>query len=505
LEADDRNLCPLCGQAIDRAELMKQINERLQTLTQLSGEASEIRQFSLDAESKVNRVTSELEGICSELKSYKQFDATRAKLEQLAIFFRGFEGKIKSAREFREMLPVEAFGANNAKLEKLMKSLAAKCQTMLKRIGVPEDWKNKIEAITAVSQAKGLISEITKIEGVLKIEGQQLEYVEKLYNEFSSTKKKKLDEIYGAIVGNVNDFYSKLHPGDPHKNIELRIASGRRASAELKIESFEKAKEDPRAFTSEAHQDSLGLCIFLAFVKKFNEGCNLIVLDDVVSTIDAQHRDLICDLLLEQFGDYQLVVTTHDGIWYEQLRSHQRAFGVDGHWKNLEIIRWAVKTGPVIEPFKPRWEKIEAKIKSGDKTGAANEGRSYVEWLLKEICKATSARPVIRERYTVADLLPPAKERVNELTKGSQFNGIALKAFQDLEATVIMGNLLLHDNPEIENVSVKEVERFCQAVHQLHSVFTCPECASFLKYYQDMKKLRCPDSRCQKPTEIACS
>jgi recombinational DNA repair ATPase RecF len=505
VEGDDRSICPLCGQTVDKEKLLTQIKERLQTLSQLTDEASEIRRISIDLEKKLNSFINELEEVSSELEPHEQLNKARLKLLQVASLFREFVNKVISAKEFAHAIPVKEFEANREKLNKLIGSLSVKCQSILDSIGVPEDWKNKVAVITIASQVKALVNETAKIESDLRVEKPQLEYMEKIYDAFSVTKKNKISEIYEAIVGNVNAFYSMLHPNDPHKNIELKIAADRRASAELKIESFDKAREDPRAFTSEAHQDSLGLCIFLAFVKRFNEGCNFIVLDDVVTTIDSQHRELICRLLLEQFRDYQLMVTTHDGVWYEQLRSHQRAFRVQGDWKNMEIIRWALKTGPIIEPFKPRWDKIKAKIGSGDKQGAASEGRNYVEWLLKEICKVTFARLVIKERYIVADLLSPARERVDELTRGNSFQKEVSKRFQELEATAIMGNLLLHDNPEVENVSIEEVNRFCEAVHDLHIMFTCPECGSFLKYYQDMKKLRCPDPHCQKPTEIACN
>jgi len=504
VKEDDRSICPLCGQVVDREKLLTQIKERLQTLSQLTDEASEIRRISINLEKKLNSFIVELEKVGLELEPFKQLNNARLKLLQVTSLFKEIVSKVTSAKEFAQAIPVKEFQVNSKKLKKLIKYLSIKCQSMLERIGVPEDWKNKVAVITIASQVKVLVNEADKIESDLRVEEQQLEYMKKIYDAFSEIKKNKISDIYKAIVGNVNAFYSTLHPSDPHKNIELKIATGRRASAELKIESFDKAREDPRAFTSEAHQDSLGLCIFLAFVKRFNEGCNFIVLDDVVTTIDAQHRELICRLLLEQFRDYQLVVTTHDAIWYEQLRSHQRAFRMHGNWKNLEIIRWTLKTGPIIEPFKPRWNKIKAKIESGDKQGAAGEGRNYVEWLLKEICRVTLARLVIKERYTVADLLSPARERIDELTRGDAFQEKASKAFQELEATAIMGNLLLHDNPEAENVSIEEVKRFCEAIHDLHTLFTCPGCGSFLKYYQDMKKLRCPDSHCQKTMEIAC-
>lgn len=446
----------------------------------------------------------DIEKVVSDLESYKQFSNAKSKLLELINFFKGFIDKVKSAREFNEKISIKVFEVNNEKLKTLVESLSTKCQSMLQKIGVPEDWKKKIGAITILSQVKGLIVETIEIENNLKIEEQYLKYIEKIYNTFSETKKSKINEIYEAIIGNVNTFYSTLHPNDPHRNIELKIATGRRASAELRMESFGRAKEDPRAFASEAHQDSLGLCIFLAFVKKFNEKCNFIVLDDVVTTIDAQHRELICILLLECFKDYQLLITTHDPIWYEQLRSHQRAFRVDGNWKNLEIIRWALNTGPIIEPFKPRWDKISSKIESGDKSGAAHDGRQYLEWLLKEICRETLARLVLKERYTVADLLLPAKERLDELTKGTTFEKQISKRFQELEAKGSIGNLLSHDNPEVESISVDEVKRFCEAVHELHNTFTCPNCGSFLKYYQNMKRLRCPDPHCPKPLEIVC-
>jgi AAA15 family ATPase/GTPase len=505
VEENERNICPLCGQEINRQELLKEINERLRTLSQLSEEVSEIRRISVDAEGKLNSLASTIEKISSELEPLKELGNARTKLLGTLKFLNKFVNKVTSAKELHEAIPVEKLERNSARLRALVKSLSIKCEAMLEKIGVPEDWKNKVKAISLANQVKALISESIRIEKQLKTEEQQYTLAKEVYRSFSEIKKNRIKEIYKSIAGNVNAFYSTLHPNDPHKNVELNVALGRRASTELQIESFSCAKEDPRAFTSEAHQDSLGLCIFLAFVKKFNEECNFVVLDDVVTTIDAQHRERICRLLFEQFRDYQLFVTTHDEIWYDQLSAHQRAFRVDGNWKNLEIIRWTFETGPIIEPYKTRWDKIKNKIDARDKQGAANDGRQYLEWLLKKVCEVIMAKPVFKtDRYTVSDLLAPAKERLNQLVADVQFTEKANKGFQELEATIIMGNLLSHDNPEAENTSIEEVKRFCEAVQKLHNIFACPACISFLKYYQDMKKIRCPDPHCKKPIEIAC-
>lgn len=451
-------------------------------------------------------VIGKIKKVSLELEPFKTFGNVRKRLLLILEFMEEFVERIRIAKALKSEIQVEAFEQNKVKLEKLLRSIHSKCQTTLRKIGVSEDWKNKMEAISLVNQVKGMINELSRIEEQLKIKKQQYSLASKVYTTFSKIKRSKIQEIYNSISGTIDTYYSMLHPNDPHKDIDLSVSSVRRASTELRIDSFGRGKEDPKAFISEGHQDSLGLCIFLAFVKKFNVGCSLVVLDDVVSTIDSQHRELICKLLFEEFKDCQLFLTTHDGIWYEQLRSHQRAYGIEGNFKNLEIIRWEPETGPIIEPYKPRWDRIQEKIQSSDKWGAGNEGRRYLEWLLKEICGATKAAVSFKKdgKYLVSDLWTPAKQRVGILVKDDEFREKILHCFQELEATIIMGNLLSHDNILADTVSIDEVKRFCEAVHELFKVFNCPNCGTFLKYYQDMKKLRCPSPRCENPIEIAC-
>ena len=506
IEADERDICPLCGQPINREELLKQINKRLQTLSKLSDEASEIRRKSVGIEEKLNYIIDKLKSIASNFKSFPALKDEEKKVVGKVEFLEDFVKNIKSAKELEERISVHEFDQNRVELKKILDSSKTKCQRLLDKIGVPEDWKEKLNVIRLIEQVKSKTGELTEIQRELVMKERYFSLAKKIYFVFSETKKAKITAIYNAITVNLNAFYSMLHPNDPHKNLEINVSSTRRASTELKMESFGRKNEDPRAFTSEGHQDSLGLCIFLAFVKKFNKGCNLVVLDDVVSTIDAQHRELICKLLFTEFKDYQLIITTHDEVWYEQLRSHQRAYGIDGDFRNLEIIRWEPDMGPVIEPYKSRWERIQEKINSSDKVGAGVEGRIYLEGLLKQICEATIARVPFRRngKYMVSDLWYPVKKRFGKLVENGKFKAKVLQQFQELDATIIMANLLLHDNPLIDTVSIKEVERFCKSIHELDKIFRCPQCGSFLRYYEDLKIVKCSKPKCKNPIEISC-
>ena len=322
---------------------------------------------------------------------------------------------------------------------------------------------------------------------------------EQVVGTFAAAKRARIKSIYDAIQDDVSKYYEALHPGAHHKDLRLILSEARRASTELRMTAFGRSDEDPRAYSSEGQLDSLGLCIFLAFVKNFTSACPLIILDDVVMSVDAAHRALVAELLLTEFSDYQLLITTHDEIWLEELQRYQRARSADGRFLNLRIVRWSLNEGPVAVPFKPRWERIEARLNDADKIGAANEGRQYLEWALKEICFGAEAPVVLRRdgRYTPADLETPAKSRLGKLlpaevaTIDSLFTGIA--------TTAAPGNLLSHDNENALAMEIDEIRRFCEAVHSLAQWYQCPSCGSVLVYAREFRQLRCANSRCRDP------
>ena len=504
IEEEKMDICPLCEQKIDRERLLAKIDNRLRTLRNLSEKASEVRTMSVPLINKLNEIVDKFKTISSKIKSFPELAEEKSKIIEKIAFLKEFIPHITSAKDLKNEIPVQVFDQQKNEINGVWSSLSTKCSQLLDAIGLTEDEKKVLGVVRLIEQAKSKTTELSKAQAELTIYQNRFDLAEKIFSTFSETKKAKIQEIYNSIQGNIQGFYSMLHPNEPHKNIELTVALGRRASTELRMESFGREGEDPRALTSEGHLDSLGLCIFLGFVKKFNENCSLIVLDDVVSTVDAKHRENICKLLLEEFRNKQLIITTHDGVWYEQLRASQRAYGMDGDFKNLVITNWNVESGPTIRPYRIRWERIQEKIDSGDKTGAGNEGRQYLEWILEKICEVTQASGPIRSsgRYEVGELLIAAKKRLEDMIPDDDFKVEVSKAFQDLESTIIMGNLLSHNNILAEEVSIEEVNSFCKSVQKLHDVFLCPNCGHFIGYYRDLKIVRCSNASCKNPIEV---
>jgi DNA repair exonuclease SbcCD ATPase subunit len=504
IEEEERDICPLCEQKIDRERLLRKIDNRLRILRDLSEKASEVRRISVPTINRLKGITDNLNTIVSKIELFPELVEEKDKLSKKINFLNDFINKVNFAKDLEGEIPIQEFSHQTDEINGIWNFISIKCTRVLGDIGLAEEEKKVLEVVRLIEQARSKAKDISRVNTELKAFQNYHQLAEKLYSTFSETKKMKIQKVYDTIQGDIRSFYSTLHPGEPHKNIELMVALGRRASTELKIESFGREGEDPRALTSEGHIDSLGLCIFLAFVKKFDEGCSLIVLDDVVTTVDARHRENICKLLLEEFGDKQLIITTHDGVWYEQLHASQRAYGMEGNFKNMVIVNWNIDTGPIIRPYKPRWERIQEKIAEGDKTGSGNEGRQYLEWVLEKICEITQASVPFKSsgRYEVRDLLTPTKKRLEALVKEDEFKESVSRTFQDLERTIIMGNLLSHNNILIEEVSIEEVNSFCKTVRNLHNVFLCPNCGHFVGYYPDLKIIRCSNSKCKSPVEM---
>ncbi len=350
---------------------------------------------------------------------------------------------------------------------------------------------------------KTIYKECEKIQYSLSNLYKHQNIADKMLHSFSEAKKLKIQEIYNDIQNDIVTFYRFIHPNEDLADIQLVLNLSRRASTLIKINEYNQVI-DPRAFQSEGHLDSLGLCIFLAFVRRFNTDCDLVVLDDIVTTIDSSHRRRICQLLYEKFSDKQLIITTHDNIWNDQLISLQRQYGLHGKFVNLKINSWTIERGPEFDMYRTKIEKIEKKLNENDKTGAANEIRQYMEALLKNICE-NLMDPVVysrKPRYTISDLFAPSKQRITKLAKESEWKSEIENKYNQIESQLLYLNLLSHDNPDFTHVSIDELRSLLNDIKNLEMLMQCKNCNQDLSYDSELKYIGCTNGRCEKRTII---
>jgi len=187
---------------------------------------------------------------------------------------------------------------------------------------------------------------------------------------FSTSREQAIQQVFAHISGTVLEYYKRLHDFEDSDEIsectalELKPTS-RSATGGLRlaIQFLGLANDkDPRAYFSEGHLDSLGLCLFLAAVRIFNPPGSLLVLDDVLTSIDKEHRRRVGELLFSEFNDFQIILTTHDDHWNELLQSSARAMGLQSQWQYIQINGWTVDSGPVLSVTDNSWDFIKENL-----------------------------------------------------------------------------------------------------------------------------------------------
>lgn len=192
------------------------------------------------------------------------------------------------------------------------------------------------------TEIRELENKIENYDEILKESENQLKKAEKTFKIFTNTKQEYINNMLFEIRDDIKYFYDYIHNDDEITSPDFLLSGAKKIDVHL--DSFGESV-DSRSFASEGHLDTLGLCIFLAFNKQFNK-LGLMVLDDVLTTVDVIHKEKIANLLLEEFEDFQFIITAHDKLWVDELEELCTKYGRDN--VVYEIEEWSLDEGPVI-------------------------------------------------------------------------------------------------------------------------------------------------------------
>jgi len=263
---------------------------------------------------------------------------------------------------------------------------------------------------------------------------------------------------------------------------------------DLNVNFYERGLFPPGAYHSEGHQDGMGVCLYLALMKRlFEERFTIALLDDVVMSVDSGHRYQFCKLLKTHFPNTQFVITTHDRLWAEQMRSA----GLVTAKTSLAFHSWTVDTGPLVESNVEIWDEIAAALAKGKVEAAAAGLRHHLEYASRHLADHLGARPVFRAdgNYELGELLPSVLSRMKELcgkaadAAQSWGNAAAKEAAATRKATLSGSsaasnveqwavNKAVHYN-EWANFGKKDFEPVVAAFRELLECFRCKDCQSW--------------------------
>lgn len=481
---DDK--CPLCLQEKSRDELIDELRKRVEELAAFKKETDELLEEKSSTQRAIQNTLTEIESTLKERSLLSEENAeSKKEVENL-------KGLVSKALEFikefslKDMVklcvPEEFIYIDNSVLQRLISVLSSKKEKII--TSKKDDLVFSIYSkILSVKQA---YSEIKSFKRASEIFTQQQQSMELIYNEFVKKQREGLCSFLESISKDINDLYLFMNDSENVSEIELvpLDEDDEFVGITLQFKFHGKPESPPHKYLSESHLNCLGICLFLASVKAFNKINKFIVLDDVISSFDTNHRARFARLLVEKFSDYQIFLFTHERDWFELVSNM-----VKGKNWVIKKVYWDHDNGASIdEPLPDLKTRIENKIKNSDTTELGNMIRKYLERLLKEICFDMEVKVNFlfndhNENRMSNELLSELKSKIKD--RKSEIKDQAV--FERLKASLFLGNRTSHDSTFAE--SIDDLKMFYDDVCEMERLFRCTQCNNLIskRHYDDVE------------------
>lgn len=212
---------------------------------------------------------------------------------------------------------------------------------------------------------------------------------------FDEYKRIIKQELYDGI----NDMLEKFRHDFKITDIQF---DGFDKTVFLKIDFFEQDVGKYHLFLNEARLSALAMSAYFAIIKKQfalleSDSLKILILDDLLISLDMNNRMNLVDILKSEFSDYQIFFFTHDKGLFEVFKDKMswRAFEiyVDRHQDGYEI--------PLLKVSNSELEQAKLHKLKRNYQCSANLARQYTEKLL---CKYLPPEKLVNRNCKELDL-----------------------------------------------------------------------------------------------------
>ncbi len=501
---DDSGKCPLCETAWPPGELRTFLEQRLLQAKAVVDVADEINELS---KKLLEQIHTTIAGVRNVARAAELVDANNS-VVLLQAWVDNLSQLVEKLTDAVELYPDPSFGSDQVcrmlapyEIEQHLEHIRAEVKTKYPETTPEQDaW----DALTRLEEnLKGLESAKSDVESAeLAFRRANI-----LHDSFLKARDEVYETLYNKIGGRFEQLYKYLHGDDEHDF--AATLKPEKAGLKFEVSFYGRGKHPPHALHSEGHQDSMGLCLFLALSEELTQGLiDLVVLDDVVMSVDAGHRRQVCRMLANLFPNRQFIITTHDKTWSRQLNTE----GVVTSRQVIEFYNWDIQTGPQVNQEADMWARIKADLERNDVSSAAGRLRRGLEEYFGQVCDALHA-PVpykLSGRYELGDLMPSAYrqfcswlDRAKRAARSwddrkaleilEQVHSIARQVYNRTQAESWTVNASIHYN-SWHDFSISDFEPVVEAFQDLCALFVCSECGSAVHLVQreyDPQNIRC--------------
>lgn len=466
--------CPVCEQGVDSTALLKGLSDRINSMQELSKVVTATKTTQRNLETKKTLLEQSRKSFCEAARKLATAlkASTLAEVTSLAVNW----------ESFAELLTPDNSSEAAEQQARQLWLVLPDCRTALHSRRSRDQ-----QSVTLHNAIKGHVQSIhEKTQNAVPqdVLRKQLH----LALEIVSAKRKEyVEEILTKIAGEVATLYAKLHPDEPIGEVRFYLKPNAIGSLEFDAKFHSTSDLPPQAYYSESHLDTLGICVFMALSKHFRKPSTIVILDDVLTSVDGPHLERFMTMLHEEAKHFaQVIVTTHYRPWRDRYRW---AKGPAGNTQVIELGPWTLQDGLQTGDFLTALDELKGVIAqtSFDRQAGASKAGIILESLMDFITlKFRSLLPRnARNEYTLGDLangvdktLAKVLRCLKRVNAEATRTEVLLKPLIE-EATKsqwIRNGVGCHFNAMSGTVTDSEVLDFCRSVVALADVLICVGC-----------------------------
>lgn len=346
----------------------------------------------------------------------------------------------------------------------------------------------KGKRINADRNAQALIQEMKQhSERAAKLQNEIRE-LNKVARTSSVERTRAIQELFGTANDWLTNAFRRVSTlRDRVTRIAVETSGHTKVTLEITAHLDSGHSVKPLRFFSEANLDLLSLLVFLSVAKAASERgqAKVLVLDDVLQSVDASIRIRVAEYILDEFSDWQLIFTVHDRLWQEQLVNMFRR--ASHPFMTADILRYEPNCGPVITGAD--WgtdEYLRLALTRGEILSVC----AHAGLLLERVCQNLSWSLPISvtrrsgDKYTLGDLWPGIRKKLWKTN--------LRETVEDVDRWLHLRNLVgAHFNEWAQALSQQEAQELGNATLTLFDGAWCRSCYRWVEQVGDRWSCRC--------------
>lgn len=498
----DEELCPLCDHEWDPQLLRAAVAAKVAS----AAEAGALKKKVEGTSEPFRQAIREYRGVMAAIREHAKaltLPGVAAAIKGYEEILEGFDSAIPDCSD----LPATIAQLQDEGWRTIAVGVLGDLQPLMTAVAALPDQSAEDEAKDFLIRAEERLDVYRSAQRTLQSWKARGGIAKKVSDCFEEVSKAALNTLYEEVQSDFSRYYATIHHDDESKFLGKLTPS--LAKLNFEVDFHGRGLFPPGAYHSEGHQDSMGLCLYLALMKKIlGSEFRLAVLDDVLMSVDSGHRREVCGLLKKEFKDTQFIFTTHDQVWLNHMISEKLV-----EKKAVrEFRRWSVDDGPHDWEIGDVWSDIDDRLKQNDVPGAAAVLRRFLERTSGLLAARLRAKVEFRRDggHELSDLFDAATVRFKKLLEDaksaaaswSQATAVVTvtaridefkKRLADSRADQWSVNASVHYN-EWNSLTPAEFQLVAAAYRALADCFECPSCGGM--FYVEPAKGSTESLRC---------